>query len=66
VPRTQNRIFEKFYQGDKTHASEGNGFGLTIIRCIVDLCHGNTRLESEAGKGTIFTVTLPLEKTVSR
>lgn len=58
---TQNRIFEKFYQGDKTHASEGNGLGLALVRRIVDLFHGHIRLESEAGKGTTFTVTLPLE-----
>jgi signal transduction histidine kinase len=60
-PDTKLRIFEKFYQGDKAHASEGNGLGLALVKRIVDLCHGHIRLESETGKGTTFTVTLPLE-----
>lgn len=53
-------IFDKFYQGDAARKAEGNGLGLALARRIIDLCHGDITVESEAGRGTIFTVTLPL------
>lgn len=56
---TLRRIFEKFYQGDTSHSGEGNGLGLTLARRIVDLHKGTIEAESEEGKGTAFTVTLP-------
>lgn len=56
---TQNRIFEKFFQGDSAHATEGNGLGLSLVRRIVDLCHGSIGLQSAPGEGTCFTITLP-------
>ncbi len=57
---TQKRIFEKFYQGDSAHATEGNGLGLSLVKRIVDLCGGKIDVESALGKGTAFTVHLPL------
>lgn len=55
--------FEKFYQGDTSHKMEGNGLGLALVKRIITLCRGEVQLESEAGKGTAVTVTLPhLEK----
>ena len=59
---TRKRIFEKFYQGDTAHASEGNGLGLSLVKRIVDLCQGSVTVESEPGQGATFTVRLPLEK----
>lgn len=56
---TQKRIFEKFYQGDSAHATEGNGLGLSLVRRIVDLCGGTIRVDSAPGEGTAFTVSLP-------
>lgn len=56
---TQKRIFEKFYQGDSAHATEGNGLGLSLVKRIVDLCAGTVQVESRPGQGTTFTVTLP-------
>lgn len=56
---TQKRIFEKFYQGDSAHATEGNGLGLSLVKCIVDLCGGVIRVDSALGEGTAFIVTLP-------
>ena len=56
---TQKRIFEKFYQGDSAHATEGNGLGLSLVKQIVDLCNGQVVVDSHPGAGTAFTVTLP-------
>ena len=56
---TQQRIFEKFFQGDSAHATEGNGLGLSLVKRIVDLCGGAVEVESEKGMGTTFTVRLP-------
>lgn len=53
-------IFDKFYQGDAARKTDGNGLGLALAKRIVDLCNGSIMVESKVGKGTIFTVTLPL------
>ena len=53
-------IFEKFYQGDKSHGSEGNGIGLTIVSRILELCGGKISVESCPGEGSVFTVVLPV------
>ncbi len=56
----QRHIFEKFYQGDDSHAVPGNGLGLSIARRIVTLHNGEIRCKSEEGAGTEFTVSLPI------
>ncbi len=56
---TQQHIFEKFYQGDPSHAGDGNGIGLTIVGRILFLCHGSVQVDSRPGMGSTFTVTLP-------
>jgi len=56
---TQARIFEKFYQGDSAHATEGNGLGMPLVKRIVDLCGGTIHIQSAPSQGTSFTVTLP-------
>jgi len=55
-----NRIFNKFYQADESHSSQGNGIGLAIVKKICDLHDGKVLVNSENGI-TTFTVMLPQE-----
>jgi two-component system sensor histidine kinase VicK len=56
-----SRLFEEFYRAPnaKEMDREGTGLGLTIVRDIVNRYGGNIQVESQVGKGTCFTVTLP-------
>ena len=54
-----DRIFNKFYQGDNSHASEGNGLGLALVRKIVAAAHCTINVTSSEDAGTEFVVALP-------
>jgi signal transduction histidine kinase/putative methionine-R-sulfoxide reductase with GAF domain len=61
APEDQARIFEEFRQvgGDYAHKKEGTGLGLTLAKKFVELHGGGIWVESEVGKGSTFTFTLP-------
>lgn len=56
---TREKIFEKFYQGDHSRKTEGNGLGLALVKRIVDLCEGSTYVENLPEGGVCFVVELP-------
>lgn len=58
-PEDRERIFDKYYQTDKSHSKRGLGLGLAICKRIVQLCNGSLTVESEVGVGSTFTVKLP-------
>jgi len=55
----KKRIFDKFYQGDKSRATEGNGLGLSLVKRILELDKGSIAVDSQPGKGTCFKVSIP-------
>lgn len=55
----QERIFEKFYQGDASHKALGNGLGLSLVKRIVELSDGLIEVVSKPTKGSTFRVILP-------
>jgi signal transduction histidine kinase len=62
APKHHDKIFERFYRvkDDNTRYITGTGLGLPIVKGLVDSMHGKITLDSDVGKGTTFTVTLPV------
>ena len=54
-----DRVFDKYYQTDKSHSKRGLGLGLSICKRIVQLCGGDISVQSTLGEGSTFTVKLP-------
>jgi heavy metal sensor kinase len=62
-PASAERVFDRFYRvdGAHAHAGSGSGLGLSIVKLAAETHHGSVHLSSELGRGSTFTVTLPLE-----
>lgn len=59
--KDQSHLFETFYRCSNVGKIQGTGLGLAIVKKCVDLHQGDIQVNSELGKGTMFTVTLPIQ-----
>jgi two-component system heavy metal sensor histidine kinase CusS len=59
APEHLPHVFDRFYRADSSRSSAGTGLGLSLVKSIVELHGGSARIQSEAGRGTIVTITFP-------
>jgi len=60
-----SRVFDRFYRGDQSRSSSGNGLGLSLVKSIIQALNGEVTIQSTPGKGSTFTVILPKENSLS-
>jgi two-component system, OmpR family, sensor kinase len=59
-PNEVARVFDRFYQGDKSRSGAGTGLGLAIVRAIAEALHGSAEVETAPGQGATLLVRVPL------
>lgn len=64
--KDQDRIFERFYRGDRSRSTPGNGLGLSLVKAVVKAHAGEITVQSTPGRGCTFTISLPRERPVGR
>lgn len=57
---SMKHVLDKFYQGDSSHSTEGNGLGLALVKRVLELMDAELQITSRKGEGSTFTITLPV------
>ena len=60
APAEQERIFDRFYRGDASRSQSGSGLGLSLARALARAHGGDVTVTSEPGRGSVFTLWLPV------
>jgi signal transduction histidine kinase len=61
-PEELPRIWDRLYRGDRSRSQKGLGLGLSLVKAIVEAHKGEVKVSSEPGKGSVFTICLPLDQ----
>ena len=65
APEEVDKIWDRLYRGDKSRSLPGLGLGLSLVKAVVHAHHGTVEVDSKTGKGSTFTIVLPLSPLVS-
>ena len=65
APEEVDKIWDRLYRGDKSRSQAGLGLGLSLVKAVIRAHHGTVDVVSETGKGSVFTLSLPLSPLVS-